>query len=495
MSIFSIARSHLINLRMLVKIMGWLLLIEALFMLLPTAVSLYYGESDWIPFALTAIGTAICGLLCAKRARPTSSHMGKRDGFLLTASVWVVLSFFGLIPFLFCSNPLSYSDAFFEAMSGFTTTGASVILSVDSMSHGIHIWRAMMQWIGGMGIILFTLAVIPMLNHSGGMQMFNAEVTGITHDKIRPRISQTAKSLWTIYLGLTIILVLLLAAGPMDLFDSICHAFGTISTGGYSSSSNGITEWHESVYTKVILIVFMFLGGVNFGLIYHSIKGEFKALRKNDVFRTYLMIIGIMLVLFVIAIIIEGQARDWQAVTLDPLFQIVSTLTSTGFTVTNFEAWGPFVLSLTFIMMFFGACAGSTSGGAKIDRILYLFKNTKNELYRCLYPNSIQSVKINGKVVNPDLVGKVIAFLCLYMILVVAGGIAISAFGVPIVDAFFSSFSCISNTGLGAGVTGYGSNYDILPDACKWILSALMLTGRLEIFTILVLLTPSFWRR
>lgn len=207
------------------------------------------------------------------------------------------------------------------------------------------------------------------------------------------------------------------------------------------------------------------------------------------------MIIGLMLVLFVITIISRGQVTDWQAVTLDPLFQIVSTITSTGFTVSNFESWGPFVLSLTFVMMFFGSCAGSTSGGAKIDRVLYLFKNAHNELYRSLYPNAILAVKINGRVVNPDLVNKVIAFLCIYMLLVVAGGLSLTLFGVPLVDAFFSSFSCISNTGLGAGVTGYGNSYDILPDATKWILSALMLIGRLEIFTVLVLLTPAFWRR
>ena len=341
----------------------------------------------------------------------------------------------------------------------------------------------MMQWIGGMGIILFTLAVIPMLNHSGGMQMFNAEVTGITHDKIRPRISQTAKSLWFIYLMLTFLLIVLLWLGPMDLFNSICHAFGAISTGGYSSNSSGIAAWHDSVYVKSVLIMFMFLGGVNFGLIFKTLQGDFSALRRNDVFRTYVGVITFMLILFSTTILVRGQYTDWQSVTIDPLFQIVSTITSTGFTVNNFESWGPFILALTFVLMFFGACAGSTSGGAKIDRILYLFKNSKNELYRCLYPNAVLSVKVNGRVVNPDLVSKVIAFLCIYMLLIVGGGMSLTLFDVPIVDAFFSSFSCLSNTGLGAGVTGYGNSYDILPDAAKWILSSLMLIGRLEIFT------------
>jgi len=480
---------------MLVRIMGWLLLIEAVFMILPAIACWVYEEEDWRAFVISSAVTGLTGLLLAIRARPTSPHMGKRDGYMLTAMVWIIFSLFGLLPFLLCRHSMSYSDAFFEAMSGFTTTGASVIAVASDFSHGIHLWRAMMQWIGGMGIILFTLAVIPMLNHSGGMQMFNAEVTGITHDKIRPRISQTAKSLWLIYIVLTMLLVVLLWLGPMSLFESVCHAFGAISTGGYSSSTNGIAEWHNSVYIKVVLIVFMFLGGVNFGLMYKTMAGNFRALGRNDVFVTYIKVIGIMLLLFVVAILSGGQYTGWQSVSIDPLFQIVSTITSTGFSVVNFENWGPFVMALTFVLMFSGACAGSTSGGAKIDRILYLWKNVRNELYRCLYPNSILSVQINGRVVNPDLVSKVIAFLCIYMLLMVAGGLALTAVGVPLVDAFFSSFSCLSNTGLSAGVTGYGNSYDILPDAAKWVLSFLMLVGRLEIFTVLVLFSPPFWKR
>lgn len=480
---------------MIFRIIGWLLGIEAAFLFFPVITCWIYGESDWKAFAIADGATAVAAFAITRWCRPASQHMGRREGFLLTASVWVVFAIFGLIPFLLCRNPLSLSDAFFEAMSGFTTTGASVITSVEGMSHGVHLWRAMMQWIGGMGIILFTLAVIPTLNHSGGMQMFNAEVTGITHDKIQPRISNTAKTLWSTYFGLTAILIVLLWLGPMNFFESICHAFGAISTGGYTTNDVGIGHWSGSVYVKVVLIVFMFLGGVNFALIYKSVRGDFKALRRNDVFKIYLLVIGLMLLAFIGSIVAQGQVHSWQDVSINPLFQIVSTITSTGFTITNFENWGPLVLSLTFVLMFFGACAGSTSGGAKIDRILYLFKNARNELYRCIYPNAILSVKVNEKVVSPDLVTKVIAFLCIYFIMIVVGGIVISAAGVPIVDAFFSSFSCVSNTGLGAGVTGYGGSYAVLPDFAKWVLSFMMLIGRLEIFTVLVLFVPSFWRR
>ncbi len=489
------SRRYFINYPMILRIVGWLLGIEAAFLVFPVITCLIYGESDWKAFAIADALTAVAAVSLTQWVKPKSQHMGKREGFMLTAMVWVVFAIFGLIPFLLCNNPLSISDAFFEAMSGFTTTGATVLTSVEDMSHGVHLWRAMMQWIGGMGIILFTLAVIPMLNHSGGMQMFNAEVTGITHDKIQPRISSTAKTLWSTYFGLTAILIVLLWLGPMDFFESICHAFGAISTGGYTTHDVGLGQWSGSVYVKVVLIVFMFLGGVNFALIYKAVRGDFKALRRNDVLKTYILVIALMLVAFAGSIIARGQVHSWQDVTINPLFQIVSTITSTGFTVSNFENWGPLVLSLTFVLMFFGACAGSTSGGAKIDRILYLFKNARNELYRCIYPNAILSVKVSDKVVNPDLVTKVIAFLCIYIILIAAAGTVISAAGVPIVDAFFSSFSCMSNTGLGAGVTGYGGSYDLLPDFAKWVLSFMMLVGRLEIFTVLVLFVPAFWRR
>lgn len=487
-------KRSLINLPMLLRVSGWLMMIESLFMLIPMGTCLYFRESDWLPFALTAAGTGATGFVLSRHIRPSHYSMSKRDGFLLTAMVWVVFSIFGMLPFMFCKMPISLSDAFFEAMSGFTTTGASVLLDVTHMSHGIHIWRATMQWLGGMGIILFTLAVIPMLNSSGGMLMFNAEVTGITHDKLRPRISQTAKALWMLYFAFTIMLVALLWSGPMNFFDSVCHAFGAISTGGYSTRNEGIAAFN-SIYVKVVLTIFMFVGGVNFSLIYRSLRGEFGALRRNDVFRTYVGLIAVMYILFVIGITTQGTYEGWEDLTIDPLFQIVSTMTSTGFTPSNFEQWGPLVLALVFMLMLFGACAGSTSGGAKIDRLLFLVKNCRNELYRYIYPHAIMSVRVNGKVVSNDIVGKVIAFLCIYMLLISIGGTAMAAMGVPIIDAFFSAFSCMSNTGLGAGITGYGGSYEMLPDAAKWLLSFLMLTGRLEIFTVLLLFAPSFWRK
>ena len=480
---------------MLLRIIGLLLMIEAGFLLIPMATSIIYGERDWLCFMVTIIVTLVAGAIMTFCIRPRSPRMGKREGFLLTALIWIFFSAFGMIPFMFMENhPLSVSDAFFEAMSGFTTTGATVMTSISHLSHGVVLWRSLMQWIGGMGIILFTLAVVPKLNHSGGMQMFNAEVTGITHDKLRPRISQTAKGLWLIYIVLTCLLFVLLIIGPMDVFEALCHAFSTMSTGGFSTADASIEAW-DSVYIEIVMTVFMFLGGTSFVLLYRAAHGDFKPIWKNDVFRTYVGIIFTCYILFVIAIFYHGQAYSVKAVTLDPIFQIVSTITSTGYEVSSFSSWGTFALSLVFALMFFGACAGSTSGGAKIDRLIYLLKNCRNEIVRCVHPNNIFTVRVNDRVIPHETVSKVIAFLCLYVIIIMVGGILLTALGLPLVDSFFSAFSCISNTGLGAGVTGYGGSYSIVPDVGKWILALIMMIGRLELFTVLILFTPAFWKK
>lgn len=483
-----------INYTMVFRVIGWLLMIEAGFMLIPLLTCYIYNEPDIRAFTIGAAFTASAGAILTFGLRTRDTSMGKHEGFLLTALVWVVFSAFGMLPLLTSTTPLSLSDAFFEAMSGFTTTGCSVLDSVEHFSHGLNMWRALMQWIGGMGIILFTLAVIPMLNHSGGVQMFNAEVTGITHEKLRPRVSQTAKSLWGLYFLLTAILIGLLCLGPMSIYDSICHAFSTISTGGFSTRDNSLAYWNSN-YVNVVVLIFMFLGGTSFALIFRALHGNTRPLRKNDVFRAYVTLIAIMFVLFTASILIRGQYTGWESVTIHPLFQIVSTITSTGLSVCNYETWGSFVLALIFVLMFCGACAGSTSGGAKIDRMLFLVKNSRNELYRCIHPHTITTVRINGKVIPADIVSKVIAFLCIYVMVIAFGGIVLTAMGIPLVDAFFSSFSCVSNTGLGAGITGYGESFSIIPDAGKWVLSWLMLVGRLELFTVLILFTPSFWRK
>lgn len=485
----------LVNYTQLLRIIGLLMIFEGMFLAVPAITCLCYGEADWLPFAATALLTASIGALLMSRLHPQTSHMGKRDGFLLTAMVWIVFSIFGMIPFLCCSSPLSLSDAFFEAMSGFTTTGASVIGHDSGLSHGVRLWQALMQWIGGMGIILFTLAVVPMFNHSGGIQMFNAEVTGITHDKIRPRISQTAKSLWSVYLALTLILVALLISGPMDVFDSVCHAFGAISTGGYANDALLASDNdNSSIYVEIVITIFMFLGGVNFALIYKAVRGDIKSVRQNDTFRTYIYVIIGCTILFSISAF-ASDIQSWRSIIVDPLFQVVSTITSTGYSDDGCQLRSPFILALTLIMMFSGACAGSTAGGAKIDRMIIVFKNCRNEIYRCIHPRAVMSVRSNGRVISSEITGKVMAFICIYIVIIICGGTALAALGVAAPEAFFSAFSCMTNTGFDAIACGGNASYAILPDAAKWTLALLMLVGRLEVFTVIVLFAPAFWHK
>ena len=483
-----------INFRMLLRVMGWLVLIEAAFMVVPLVTAIVYHEKDTGAFAVGIAVAALTGAAMTSLSRPRRFDMGKREGFLLTAMVWIVFSLFGMIPFIISDVPLNLSEAFFESMSGFTTTGVS-IMDIDTLPHAIHMWRSLMQWIGGMGIILFTLAVLPMLNSSGGMQMFNAEVTGITHEKLRPRVSSTAKRLWMVYALLTVALILLYWIGPMSGFDSVCHAFSTMSTGGFSTRQESIGAWN-SLYIKIVTTVFMFIGGVNFALIFKASTGEFRSVWHNEIFRLYVKVIVALLLVFDISLFLNDYIpHSWETYTIDPLFQIVSTMSSTGYTVEHLNDWGLFLLSLIFVMMFFGACAGSTSGGAKLDRALYIWKNSRNELYRCIYPNHVLAVNVNGKTMTPEVINKVLVFICLYILVIVFGGALLTLMDVPLVDSFFSAFSCVSNTGLGPGVTGYGGDYILIPDAGKWVLSMLMLTGRLEIFTILVIFAPGFWKK
>lgn len=478
---------------MLLKVTGWLLMIEAAFMLIPTITCAFYRETDIVPFSIvTAITFLIGFVMCSIHTSHT--HMGRRDGFLLTATVWLWFSAFGMLPFIFSEAHFSITDAFFESMSGFTTTGASMVDNYTNVSHGVNIWRILMQWIGGMGIILFTLAVIPMLNSAGGLQMFNAEVTGITHDKLRPRISSTAKALWGTYITLTSLSVLFLWIGPMNFFDSLCYGMSAIATGGFAPTTISLGDLNSD-YSCVVLTIFMFLGGVNFSLIFGAATGRIKALFKNEVFRIYVLAILLYTLLFDINIISNTANINWQSLSIYPLFQVLSTITSTGLDCGKFVCWTPLVVILSMFMMFGCACAGSTTGGAKLDRMIFLFKNLHNEVRRCVHPNAILSVKIDGKVKNSTVVDKITAFMCIYVLLAFIGGLLLTALNLPINDAFFISLSSLSNTGVGPEIIGDGIYFTSVPAIGKWMLTFLMLVGRLELFTVLILFSRSFWRK
>ncbi|MDE5840889.1 MAG: TrkH family potassium uptake protein, partial [Muribaculaceae bacterium] len=436
-----------VNLRMLLRTIGWLLMVLSGFMLFPLFAAIIYGDSEIRPIIVSmgiTFGCAV-GLMSLK---PKSKEMGKREAILLTSLIWVILSLFGMLPFLLCGTHESVSDAFFETMSGFTTTGASVLSSLKEVPHSLLLWRCLLQWIGGLGIILFTLAVVPMLNNKGGMLMFNEEVTGITHDKLRPRVSNTAKSLWSIYICLTLACILLLWISRMNLFEAICHGLSTMSTGGFSTDDISVRDWN-SPYIIIILTVFMFIGGVNFNLIFASVHGDWKKLVKNDAFKWFCRTLIFGYFVFSISIIATHHVHSWQEVTIIPLFQSVSILTSTGLVVPHFQQWGAVSFIVMLIFMAVGGCAGSTSGGAKIDRFIIFFKFLKNEMYRTMYPSAIRTVTVNGKGTSYVIVMKVLSFIALYFLVILIGGFLLTVIGVPFQDSFFYALSAISNAGIG----------------------------------------------
>ena len=484
-----------INFPIVLRMQGWLLLIEAAFMLLPLAVSIYYKESSsmWA-FIYSAGITAAAGAGMAFGIRPHSSSMHKREGLMLTGIIWVFFSMFGMLPYLFSDTFNNVTDAFFETMAGFTTTGSSVIRYVEEIPHGVLFWRAMTQWIGGMGIILFTLAVIPMLNQKGGIALFNAEVTGITHERLRPRVSQTAKDLWLIYIGLTAILTGLLYAGPMDWFDAVCHAMTTTSTGGYSTKNIGLDYWQSS-YVFIVVIIFMFFGGGSFSIIAALMRGNFSRIKHNNTLRWYCMTAFITTVAIVAYMAYKGFLDNNFDRFVYGAFDTISAITSTGFSTFDYEDSGEFVTVILMVMMFFGGMAGSTSGGAKMDRLIVLLKHTANEFYRVLHTNSVRAVHIDGKPVPNHVVSKVNTFFTVYVGIIMIVALYLTFYGIPVFDAMYTSMSAISNVGIGFGVTGTGGSWVALHPGAKWVLALEMMIGRLELFTVLVIFTRSFWKK
>lgn len=482
-----------INLLMLLRVVGWLLTIEAIFMVVPLLVTFFIPDESCIPFLISIAVTGCAGGLMTL-IRPHSREMGKREAIFLTGFTWIVLSLFGMLPFILYGTHMSVTDAFFETISGFTTTGASVLPSLEGVPKSILIWRCITQWIGGLGIILFTLAVVPMLNTSGGMQMFNAEVTGITHDKLRPRVSYTAKGLWGVYAILTLLLIILLSFSKMSFYDAFCYGLSTMSTGGFSTDNGGIHDLN-SLYVKIIMIIFMFLGGVNFSLLYNTALGKTQGLFKNTALKVYLWFILIGTIVFVTDILLNGEELTVADCTIDPLFQSVSLLSSTGITEPDFRDWGSLSVVMLIVMMIVGACAGSTSGGAKIDRFVILFKFIKNEFYKMMHAGAVTTVSINGRGTQTAVVNKTLAFLFMFIIIIVAGGVLLSLMGMSLSDGMFCALQAISNTGLGSDATGVNGDYSLVSDGAKWLLSFIMLVGRLEIFTILLIFTHSFWKK
>ncbi len=482
----------MINFKIVFRLLGSLLFIESFFLLLSTIVSVIYSEPSFYALLIPAVITLGLGALSWKRKSRQPVHVGKKEGYLIVSLVWVLFSLFGALPFVISGYIPSYTNAFFETMSGFTTTGASILNDIESLPKGLLFWRSITQWMGGMGMIVMSLAILPMLG-IGGMELFAAEVPGPTADKLHPRVRQTAKRLWGIYAGFTLIEVILLMFGGMDLFDAVNHAFTTMATGGYSTKQASIAN--ESAYIQYVITLFMFIAGVNFSLSYFALKFKFKKVFTNEEFRYYTGFV----VAFTLALTIIVFSRNYEAgfekAFRDALFQVVSLITTTGYATADYLEWGSLGISLAFVMMFFGGSAGSTGGGIKIVRIVMLFKNSFLEFKRLLHPNAIIPVRLNHHAVKPEIVTNVLAFIVVYILTFVVGTVVMSGLGLDLDSAMGSVIASLGNIGPGIGSVGPASNFAHIPDLGKWFLSFLMLMGRLELFTVMIIFAPAFWKK
>ncbi len=482
----------MINIKIILKVLGALITLEGVFMLLCLPFSLWYGESDTMPILYSAMISIGTGLLTYGLNINAEKSLSKREGYIIVSLSWIVFSLFGSLPFYLSGSVTSITDAFFETMSGFTTTGASILNDIESVPHGLLFWRSMTQWLGGMGIIVLSLAILPILG-IGGMQLFVAEVPGPTPDKLHPRITGTAKRLWLIYVSFTFVETILLMFGGMDFFDSINHAFTTMATGGYSTRNASVAAF-DSAYIQYVIIAFMFLAGTNFTLSYFALHLNFDKIRKNEEFRAYL---GFTLAFAVSIAFVLYFYMDYDAekAIRDSLFQVVSIITTTGFVTADYLKWVPFVSVLIFLLMFFGGSAGSTGGGIKIMRVLLLIKNGYQELKRLVHPNAVIPVRLNKRAVPQQIVTNVLAFVVFYMMISAGGTVFMSMLGYDLDTSLGAVISCIGNIGPGLGEVGPVCNFSHIPDLGKWFLSFLMLIGRLELFTVIILLSPSFWRK
>ena len=481
------------NKQIIFFILGRLLIIEGAFLLISAIVAFFYGEQSYISFLQVAFLSSFIGGTSWFLTRNVSRSLGKKEGYIVVSFVWIIFSFFGALPFVLSGAIPNFADAYFETMSGFTTTGSSILDAnqIDTLGFGLHFWRSITQWIGGMGIIVMALAIFPLLG-IGGMQLFGAEVPGPTKDKLHPRIKQTAKSLWGIYILFTLAEAIMLYFGGMTAFDAICHSFTTMATGGYSTKGASIA-YYDSSYIHYVIIFFMFLAGVNFTLSYYALKLKISKVFQNEEFKFYLtFVFGFS---FIVALFLIFYQHEGIAISIrDSLFQVISIVTTTGFATVDYTTWAGFIIVIIFILMFIGGSAGSTAGGIKVVRILIVLKNIYFELRRTIHPHAIIPVRYNKLPVNQHVVNNILAFITIYMMTFIVSTIFISSFGYNLDTSMGAVAATLGNIGPGIGAVGPSSNFGAFPDIAKWFFSFIMLLGRLELFTILVLFSKSFWK-
>jgi trk system potassium uptake protein TrkH len=484
------------NFKLILKIQGSLMLVESIFLISAYLVSIYYRESVGLDFLYSSGISLILGsfgLIVGWNASPT---IGKREGSVIVTLTWLLFSAVGMLPFLFSGSIQSVPDAFFETMSGFTTTGASILNNIEELPYSILYWRSMTHWIGGLGIIVISMALLPIFGFSG-MQIFSAEATGPTKDKIHPKISETAKRLLTIYIILTLSETILLKIAGMNFFDAICHSFGTIATGGFSTKQASIGHY-DSPFIEYIIIFFMIFSGVNFALYYFIAKLKVFKVLKNEELRTYLLIIIGFSLFLTLSQFDFSKEFSWislEEFVRNGLFVATSTMSTTGFVIVDYNHWTPFTWYLIIILMLIGSSAGSTAGGMKVIRVLLIFKYSYYEFKRFIHPNAVFPVRYNQHVLGDEVIARILAFALLYFIIIFSGATFLSVMGLGYIESFSGMITCLSDVGPGLGNIGPAYNFSHIPDASKWFLSIVMLIGRLEIFTVLLIFTPVFWKK
>jgi trk system potassium uptake protein TrkH len=482
----------MINFRIIARVFSQVLIIEGIFLLISAGISLIYGEPAAGSFLYSALITIITGVLVFTPLRNEEKVYGTREGYVINTCIWLLFSAFGSLPYLFSSSAGNFTDAFFESISGFTTTGATIFRDVESLPHGILFWRSLTQWLGGIAIITLSFYVLPVIR-SLNIQLPTTEFSGQMTDKIHPKVLETTKRLISIYITLTLGEALLLIIGKMPVFDAICHSLSTLSTGGFSTRNNGIAAF-SSPYIKAVITLFMFFAGTNLALFYFAVKGHFRKIIRNNEFVFYaILVTGFSLL--ITFLLFSGSGVPLSRALSDGFFNTISIITTTGFYTENFSQWGNVAVLIIFMLMFTGGMAGSVSGGIKIIRLMIIGKNSRNESRRLIHPFAYLSVRIKQKIVPQNIVYNLLIFIILYFITLCAGTLIISFLDYDVITSFSTAASMLGNIGPGLGTFGPFTTYADMPSTGKWILCMLMLLGRLELLTVMVLFTRSFYKK
>lgn len=493
-----------LNYKIVFHFLGLLILFNGGFILLSALVSFLYKDGVEVELFIAGISTLIVGVLAMVLTRRHKKEMNKREGYIVVSFGWIIMALSGTMPYMITGTIPEFSSAFFETMSGFTTTGASILNDIESVPKGVLFWRSLTHWIGGMGIIVLAIAILPLLG-IGGMQLFAAEAPGPSADKLHPRITDTAKRLWLIYFGYTAAETILLQVAGMSFFDAINHSMCTLSTGGFSTKNASVAYWNGEPIIQYIIIFFMFLAGTNFVLSYFAFKGKVQKIIGDEEFRLYFKFVAVFTLIAAFIIYFRADLglssidhpMVWgkaESAFRHALFQVLAIITTTGFVTADYTLWTPFLVVFFFGLMFLGGSAGSTSGGVKVVRHLLLIKNGFIEFKRALHPNAILPVRYNKKAVSGNIVFNVLAFFILYMLSFIIGALGFSMMEIDFESSIGLAASSLGNVGPALGDFGPVNNYAALPSVGKWWCSFLMLIGRLELFTVLVLFTPFFWR-